>query len=83
MEPPKGFWASLWNFIRFLPYFIGLLLLGNIKGKFFFFGYKGVLFWFLWEIQLIEVVLAFKSGKRESFNGPFMCCSFSRLTAYE
>ncbi|KAK4272144.1 hypothetical protein QN277_020735 [Acacia crassicarpa] len=32
MEPPKGLWASLWNFIRFLPYFIGLLLLGIIKG---------------------------------------------------
>ncbi|EXC31402.1 hypothetical protein L484_017685 [Morus notabilis] len=32
MEPPKGIWASLWNFIRFLPYFIGLLLLGHIKG---------------------------------------------------
>ncbi|XP_009340850.2 uncharacterized membrane protein At3g27390 [Pyrus x bretschneideri] len=32
MEPPRGVWASLWNFIRFLPYFIGLLILGNIKG---------------------------------------------------
>lgn len=32
MEPPKGIWASLWNFICFLPYFIGLLFLGNIKG---------------------------------------------------
>ncbi|KAK9271722.1 hypothetical protein L1049_002085 [Liquidambar formosana] len=32
MEPPKGFLASLWNFICFLPFFIGLLLLGNIKG---------------------------------------------------
>uniref|UniRef100_A0A7N0VA63 Uncharacterized protein n=1 Tax=Kalanchoe fedtschenkoi TaxID=63787 RepID=A0A7N0VA63_KALFE len=32
MEPPKGVLASLWNFIRFLPYFIGLLLLGTIKG---------------------------------------------------
>ncbi|KAK6928438.1 hypothetical protein RJ641_007029 [Dillenia turbinata] len=32
MEPPSGFLASLWNFILFLPYFIGLLLLGIIKG---------------------------------------------------
>lgn len=32
MEPPKGFLAWLWNFICFLPYFIGLLLLGIIKG---------------------------------------------------
>ncbi|XP_004489561.1 uncharacterized membrane protein At3g27390-like isoform X2 [Cicer arietinum] len=32
MEPPKEFWASLWSFICFLPYFIGLWLLGNIKG---------------------------------------------------
>ncbi|PON95235.1 Transmembrane protein [Trema orientale] len=32
MEPPKGILASVWNFICFLPYFVGLLLLGNIKG---------------------------------------------------
>ncbi|EYU34768.1 hypothetical protein ABFS82_11G133400 [Erythranthe guttata] len=32
MEPPSGIWASLWNFILFLPFFIGLLLLGFIKG---------------------------------------------------
>ncbi|KAJ9152804.1 hypothetical protein P3X46_026325 [Hevea brasiliensis] len=32
MEPPKGFLASLWNLIRFLPFFIGLLLLGTTKG---------------------------------------------------
>ncbi|KAI9176440.1 hypothetical protein LWI28_002876 [Acer negundo] len=32
MEPPKGFLATLWNFICFLPYFTGLLLLGIIKG---------------------------------------------------
>ncbi|GMP30177.1 hypothetical protein CsSME_00004958 [Camellia sinensis var. sinensis] len=32
MEPPRGFRASLWNFICFLPYFIGLLILGFIKG---------------------------------------------------
>ncbi|RDX62327.1 putative membrane protein, partial [Mucuna pruriens] len=31
MEPPTGFGASLWSFIRFLPFFIGLLLLGIIK----------------------------------------------------
>ncbi|MED6181214.1 hypothetical protein PIB30_017410 [Stylosanthes scabra] len=34
MEPPKGIWASLWSFICFLPYFIGLMLLGTIKGFF-------------------------------------------------
>ncbi|KAK7395746.1 hypothetical protein VNO78_16313 [Psophocarpus tetragonolobus] len=32
MEPPTGFCASLWSFIRFLPFFIGLLVLGTIKG---------------------------------------------------
>ncbi|GMJ04302.1 hypothetical protein like AT5G40640 [Hibiscus trionum] len=32
MDPPQGFLATLWNFICFLPYFIGLLLLGAIKG---------------------------------------------------
>ncbi|KAA8530155.1 hypothetical protein F0562_004864 [Nyssa sinensis] len=32
MEPPRGFLASLWNFICFLPFFIGLLILGFIKG---------------------------------------------------
>ncbi|XP_004488935.1 uncharacterized membrane protein At3g27390-like [Cicer arietinum] len=32
MEPPTGFCASLLSFIHFLPFFIGLLLLGNIKG---------------------------------------------------
>ncbi|MBA0630554.1 hypothetical protein Godav_002641 [Gossypium davidsonii] len=32
MEAPKGFLATLWNFICFLPYFFGLLLLGTIKG---------------------------------------------------
>ncbi|CAI9111171.1 OLC1v1011332C1 [Oldenlandia corymbosa var. corymbosa] len=32
MEPPKGFLASVWNFICFLPYFLGLLILGFIKG---------------------------------------------------
>uniref|UniRef100_I1N7I4 Uncharacterized protein n=1 Tax=Glycine max TaxID=3847 RepID=I1N7I4_SOYBN len=31
MEPPTGFCASLLSFIRFLPFFIGLLLLGTIK----------------------------------------------------
>jgi hypothetical protein len=34
MEPPKGVLASLWNFICFLPFFSGLLLLGIIKGQF-------------------------------------------------
>ncbi|KDP46362.1 hypothetical protein JCGZ_10202 [Jatropha curcas] len=32
MEPPRGVLASCWNFIRFLPFFIGLLLLGTVKG---------------------------------------------------
>lgn len=32
MEPPRGFLPSLWQFIHFLPFFIGLLLLGTIKG---------------------------------------------------
>ncbi|VVB04214.1 unnamed protein product [Arabis nemorensis] len=32
MEPPKGFLASLLQFLIFLPYFIGLLFLGVIKG---------------------------------------------------
>ncbi|XP_021728505.1 uncharacterized membrane protein At3g27390-like isoform X1 [Chenopodium quinoa] len=32
MEPPTGIWASLLQFLRFLPFFIGLLLLGTIKG---------------------------------------------------
>ncbi|PIN17797.1 hypothetical protein CDL12_09534 [Handroanthus impetiginosus] len=32
MEPPRGLWASLWNFICFLPFFVGLLILGFIKG---------------------------------------------------
>ncbi|XP_027345536.1 uncharacterized membrane protein At3g27390-like [Abrus precatorius] len=35
MEPPTGFCASLCSFIRFLPFFIGLLLLGTIKGVLF------------------------------------------------
>ncbi|CAN6249118.1 unnamed protein product [Urochloa humidicola] len=32
MEPPRGFWASLLSFLKFLPYFCGLLILGFIKG---------------------------------------------------
>ncbi|KAL8136584.1 hypothetical protein V2J09_002585 [Rumex salicifolius] len=32
MEVAGGFWYSLWQFLCFLPYFIGLLLLGTIKG---------------------------------------------------
>ncbi|WCJ21249.1 hypothetical protein M5689_003415 [Euphorbia peplus] len=32
MEPPKGCLASVWNFICFIPFFFGLLLLGTIKG---------------------------------------------------
>ncbi|XP_041007378.1 uncharacterized membrane protein At3g27390 [Juglans microcarpa x Juglans regia] len=32
MEPPKGVLATVWNFICFLPFFSGLLLLGTVKG---------------------------------------------------
>ncbi|XP_024977959.1 uncharacterized membrane protein At3g27390-like isoform X1 [Cynara cardunculus var. scolymus] len=32
MEPARGVWWSLGHFILFLPYFIGLLILGFIKG---------------------------------------------------
>ncbi|KAJ0704400.1 putative uncharacterized membrane protein [Helianthus annuus] len=32
MDPPRGFLLHLWNFICFLPYFIGLLLVGVLKG---------------------------------------------------
>ncbi|XP_038883798.1 uncharacterized membrane protein At3g27390 [Benincasa hispida] len=32
MEPPRGFFSWLWNFICFIPFFVGLLLLGTIKG---------------------------------------------------
>ncbi|XP_043703916.1 uncharacterized membrane protein At3g27390-like [Telopea speciosissima] len=35
MEPPRGFWASFWSFLRFLPFFIALLLLGIVKGVIF------------------------------------------------
>ncbi|KAJ6298684.1 hypothetical protein OIU76_019775 [Salix suchowensis] len=32
MEPPREILSSIWNFIVFLPFFIGLLVLGTIKG---------------------------------------------------
>ncbi|KAJ6949396.1 hypothetical protein NC651_003399 [Populus alba x Populus x berolinensis] len=32
MEPPTEILSSLWNFIKFLPFFFGLLVLGTIKG---------------------------------------------------
>lgn len=32
MEPPRGVLLYLWNFICFLPYFIGLLVVGIVKG---------------------------------------------------
>ncbi|CAA6664183.1 unnamed protein product [Spirodela intermedia] len=35
MEPPTGLWASLWSFVCFLPFFVGLLLLGIFKGALF------------------------------------------------
>ncbi|KAJ6842628.1 putative membrane protein-like [Iris pallida] len=32
MEPQRGFFATLWNFLCFLPFFLGLLVLAIIKG---------------------------------------------------
>ncbi|XP_068656806.1 uncharacterized membrane protein At3g27390-like isoform X2 [Aristolochia californica] len=32
MEPASGIWTSCWSFVYFLPFFLGLLLLGTIKG---------------------------------------------------
>ncbi|XP_078172384.1 putative membrane protein At3g27390 isoform X2 [Carex rostrata] len=32
MEPPRGFCPTLWSFLRFLPFFFALFLLGAIKG---------------------------------------------------
>ncbi|KAI3742014.1 hypothetical protein L1987_59693 [Smallanthus sonchifolius] len=32
MEPPRGCLLHLWNFICFLPYFIGFLLVAFLKG---------------------------------------------------
>ncbi|KAK2420358.1 putative membrane protein [Trifolium repens] len=32
MGPPEDFWSSLWSLLCFLPYFICLFILGNIKG---------------------------------------------------
>jgi hypothetical protein len=32
MEPPREFWDTALKFLKFLPYFIGLLVLGVIKG---------------------------------------------------
>ncbi|KAJ0972826.1 hypothetical protein J5N97_020785 [Dioscorea zingiberensis] len=32
MEPPRGFLASVWRFFYFLPFFLGLLILGIVKG---------------------------------------------------
>ncbi|KAG6486098.1 uncharacterized membrane protein At3g27390-like [Zingiber officinale] len=32
MEPLKGFWSCLWSFLRFLPFFLALLILGTVKG---------------------------------------------------
>ncbi|XP_029131032.1 uncharacterized membrane protein At3g27390 isoform X2 [Cajanus cajan] len=34
MEPPTGFYA-IWSFVLFLPFFIGLWLLGHLKGAIF------------------------------------------------
>lgn len=47
MEPPRGFLASLWNFICFLPYFIGLLILGLIKGLYSFLTVFNCVFFFV------------------------------------
>ncbi|XP_068665696.1 uncharacterized membrane protein At3g27390-like isoform X2 [Aristolochia californica] len=32
MEPANGIWTYCWSFLYFLPFFLGLLLLGTIKG---------------------------------------------------
>ncbi|KAK3142257.1 hypothetical protein QOZ80_4BG0344270 [Eleusine coracana subsp. coracana] len=32
MEPPRGFREAVLSFLKFLPYFVGLLILGVIKG---------------------------------------------------
>lgn len=57
MEPPQGVLASIWNFIRFLPYFTGLLLLGTIKGEFLSsFVYLLLLFDLRFLVFLVDVV---------------------------
>ncbi|KAL5208895.1 hypothetical protein ABZP36_033330 [Zizania latifolia] len=47
MEPPTGIWASIWSFFKFLPFFVGLLLLGIIKGV--------LLFPWAWPIMMIGI----------------------------
>ena len=77
MEPPRGILASLWNFICFLPFFNGLLLLGVIKGLlsicscfFFFFLFwlhscYGFLFYSNWLCCYIKILFLCSSGKRQ------------------
>lgn len=47
MEPPSGIRASAWSFFKFLPFFLGLLLLGIIKGA--------LLFPWAWLIMMIGI----------------------------
>ncbi|XP_040377207.1 uncharacterized membrane protein At3g27390 isoform X2 [Oryza brachyantha] len=47
MEPPSGIGASVWTFFKFLPFFVGLLLLGIIKGA--------LLFPWAWLIMMIGI----------------------------
>ncbi|KAL3644004.1 hypothetical protein CASFOL_011936 [Castilleja foliolosa] len=71
MEPPRGLWASLWNFIRFLPFFIGLLILGLIKGIIMFplifliiiIGASGIIFG-LWPIHCFYTYYCILSTKQ-------------------
>ncbi|KAL3640075.1 hypothetical protein CASFOL_015043 [Castilleja foliolosa] len=71
MEPPRGLWASLWNFIRFLPFFIGLLILGIIKGIIMFplifliiiIGASGIIFG-LWPIHCFYTYYCILSTKQ-------------------
>ncbi|GFP94091.1 uncharacterized membrane protein at3g27390 [Phtheirospermum japonicum] len=71
MEPPRGLWASLWNFICFLPFFIGLLILGIIKGIIMFpvifliiiIGASGIIFG-LWPIHCFYTYYCILSTKQ-------------------
>ncbi|KAG8052255.1 hypothetical protein GUJ93_ZPchr0001g30853 [Zizania palustris] len=47
MEPPTRIWASICSFFKFLPFFVGLLLLGIIKGA--------LLFPWAWLIMMIGI----------------------------
>lgn len=53
MEPPRGVLASVWNFICFLPFFNGLLILGVIKGM------LSICSWVLFTLVGFILVMAF------------------------